>query len=107
MVSWCNFFFPAVCVLTWSSYSSRPPDLWLVVFSDVTIRCQRTGVTDIPGGFSRDKEKQGKQGQTKRKGRLRNLYRFIKVGPIYFLQKRAIVADFSSPGRAMGDAIDG
>lgn len=42
------------------------------------MRCQRTGQTDIPGGFSRLKERQGKQGKVK-KGRLRNLYRFVRV----------------------------
>ncbi|KAL8278230.1 hypothetical protein RQP46_009403 [Phenoliferia psychrophenolica] len=52
---------------------------WFVVFSDVTIRCAKVGTTDIPGGFSREKEKQGKQGKTKKKGKTRNLYRFIKV----------------------------
>ncbi|KAM0750408.1 Dbl homology domain-containing protein [Meredithblackwellia eburnea MCA 4105] len=52
---------------------------WFVIFSDVTIRCVKTGTTDIPGGFSREKEKQGKQGKTKKKGKTRNLYRFVKV----------------------------
>ena len=46
---------------------------WFVVFSDVTIRCAKVGQTDIPGGFSREKEKQGKQGKTKKKGKTRNL----------------------------------
>lgn len=46
---------------------------WFVVFSDVTIRCAKVGTTDIPGGFSREKEKQGKQGKTKKKGKTRNL----------------------------------
>jgi hypothetical protein len=45
---------------------------WFVRFSDVTIRCVKIRETDLPGGFSRQKEKQGKQGKTK-KGRLRNL----------------------------------
>lgn len=53
-------------------------DLWLIVFSDVTIRCQRIGETEVPGSFSREKEKQGKQGKVK-KGRRRNLYRFLKI----------------------------
>lgn len=44
-----------------------------VHFSDVVIRCQRTGMTDIPGGFSRDKEKLGKQGKVKKRGKTRNL----------------------------------
>lgn len=64
--------------------ADKPPsvgskrDLWLIVFSDVTIRCQRIGETEVPGPFSREKEKQGKQGKVK-KGRRRNLYRFLKI----------------------------
>lgn len=53
---------------------------WFVVFSDVTIRCAKVGTTDIPGGFSREKEKQGKQGKTKKKGRTRNLCMFLFPG---------------------------
>ena len=45
---------------------------WFVRFSDVTIRCVKTRETDLPGGFSRQKEKQGKQGKVK-KGKPRNL----------------------------------
>jgi len=53
-------------------------DHWFIRFTDVTVRCQRTGQTDIPGGFSRHKERQGKQGKLK-KGKLRNLYRFVRI----------------------------
>lgn len=53
-------------------------DHWFVRFTDVTVRCQRTGQTDIPGGFSRQKERQGKQGKLK-KGKLRNLYKFVRI----------------------------
>lgn len=45
---------------------------WFVRFSDVTIRCVKIRETDLPGGFSRIKEKQGKQGKVK-KGKPRNL----------------------------------
>lgn len=56
-------------------------DIWMIVFSDVTIRCQRTGTTDIPGAFSRDKakQKQEKVGRVKKRGRTRNLYKFLRV----------------------------
>lgn len=50
---------------------------WFVKFSDVTIRCTKTGTTDIPGGFSREKEKMGKQGKTKKKGKTRNLCSYL------------------------------
>lgn len=49
---------------------------WFVRFSDVTIRCVKTRETDLPGGFSRQKEKQGKQGKVK-KGKSRNLCTFL------------------------------
>lgn len=52
-------------------------DLWIIRFSDVTIRCARVGTTDIPGGFARSKET-GK-GKIKKKGKQRNLYRFLRV----------------------------
>lgn len=49
---------------------------WFVRFSDVTIRCVKIRETDLPGGFSRIKEKQGKQGKVK-KGKPRNLCTFL------------------------------
>lgn len=64
-----------------SATSPKPfssADQWFVRFTDVTVRCHRTGQTDIPGGFSRQKERQGKQGKVK-KGKLRNLYRFVRI----------------------------
>ncbi|GAA5941201.1 hypothetical protein JCM10213_007452 [Rhodosporidiobolus nylandii] len=54
-------------------------DDWLITFSDVAIRAQKVGQTNIPGSFSREKEKQGKQGKTRKTGKLRNTYRFIRV----------------------------
>lgn len=48
---------------------------WFVRFSDVTIRCVKIRETDLPGGFSRIKEKQGKQGKVK-KGKPRNICAF-------------------------------
>ncbi|ORY90207.1 hypothetical protein BCR35DRAFT_299782 [Leucosporidium creatinivorum] len=61
-----------------SKSSTKNTNEWFVRFSDVTIRCVKIRETDLPGGFSRVKEKQGKQGKVK-KGKPRNLYRFVKV----------------------------
>ncbi|BGP21200.1 DH domain containing protein [Rhodotorula toruloides] len=52
---------------------------WLIRFTDVVIRAEKTGETDIPGSFSRQKEKKGKQGKPRRTGKLRNTYRFVSV----------------------------
>ncbi|GAA5989409.1 hypothetical protein JCM11641_004820 [Rhodosporidiobolus odoratus] len=52
---------------------------WLIQFTDVVVRVQKVGQTNIPGSFSREKEKQGKQGKTRKTGKLRNTYRFIRV----------------------------
>lgn len=57
--------------LTPSSKGKGKED-WFVRFSDVTLRCVKIRETDLPGGFSRGKEKMGKQGKVK-KGKLRNL----------------------------------
>ena len=65
-------------------------DLWLVVFNDVVLRCQRTGTTSLPiGGASYGRtnslpEMQGKAkyattGRRNPHARPRNLYKFIKV----------------------------
>jgi hypothetical protein len=65
-------------------------DLWLVVFNDVVLRCQRTGTTSLPlGGASYGRtnsmpEMQGKakyatMGRRNAHARPRNLYKFIKV----------------------------
>lgn len=55
-----------------SKRKSKGGSEWFVRFSDVTIRCVKIRETDFPGGFSRQKEKQGKQGKVKR-GKPRNL----------------------------------
>ncbi|GAA5909278.1 hypothetical protein JCM5296_006114 [Sporobolomyces johnsonii] len=65
-----------------SGPSSKPRSTendWLIRFTDVVIRAQKVGQTNIPGSFSREKEKQGKQGKTRRTGKLRNTYRFVRV----------------------------
>jgi hypothetical protein len=65
-------------------------DLWLVVFNDVVLRCQRTGTTSLPlGGASNGRanslpEMQGKAkyattGRRNSHIRPRNMYKFIKV----------------------------
>lgn len=65
-------------------------DLWLVVFNDVVLRCQRTGTTSLPlvsGTNSRTNslpEMQGKSkysstGRRNSHTRPRNLYKFIKI----------------------------
>jgi RhoGEF domain len=65
-------------------------DLWLVVFNDVVLRCQRTGTTSLPiGGASNGRanslpEFQGKAksattGRRNSHTKPRNMYKFIKV----------------------------
>jgi len=64
-------------------------DLWLVVFNDVVLRCQRTGVTSLPlatttnsrASSMPEMQSKSKHGTTRRAApvRTRNLYRFIKV----------------------------
>jgi hypothetical protein len=65
-------------------------DMWLVVFNDVILRCQRTGMTSLPFGSahaSRTNSLPGIQGKSKYARasrrhltvRPRNLYKFIKV----------------------------
>ena len=66
-------------------------DMWLIVFNDVVLRCQRTGTTSLPWGspcasqVNSLHELQGKsEDATTSRGnstaRPRNLYKFIKVG---------------------------
>ncbi|BGO98970.1 hypothetical protein JCM10021v2_002638 [Rhodotorula toruloides] len=57
----------------------RGKNEWLIRFTDVVIRAEKTGETDIPGSFSRQKEKKGKQGKPRKNGKLRNTYRFVSV----------------------------
>ncbi|EJD05815.1 Dbl domain-containing protein [Fomitiporia mediterranea MF3/22] len=65
-------------------------DLWLVVFNDVVLRCQRTGITTLPLASSTnsrtnslpDLQAKAKYASTGRKGahtKPRNLYKFIKI----------------------------
>ena len=77
----------------WGGIGSRK-DVWLVVFNDVVLRCQRTGTTFLPLGADQSSkanslsELQGnyKFAATSRQNssaRPRNLYKFIKAS-IYF-----------------------
>ncbi|PLW28131.1 hypothetical protein PCANC_23264 [Puccinia coronata f. sp. avenae] len=53
-------------------------DVWLVVFSDVVLRCQRVGVTRLSTSYpSWLKEKQ--KGKRLLPGQERNLYKFLKI----------------------------
>lgn len=65
-------------------------DLWLVVFNDVVLRCQRTGTTSLPIGgapYGRTNsmpEMQGKSkfattGRRNTQARPRNLYKYLRV----------------------------
>ena len=59
-------------------------DIWLIAFTDVVIRVQRTGVTTIPSSLSSSttspySPQSSSRGQKKRRGKERNLYRFLKV----------------------------
>lgn len=71
-------------------------DLWLVVFNDVVLRCQRTGTTTLPlvsttaGSSSRttsmpelNKSKQyGTSSRRNAHTKPRNMYKFVKVGRV-------------------------
>ena len=77
-------------------------DLWLVVFNDVVLRCQRTGTTSLPiGGASygrtnsmpemQGKAKFGTTGRRNIQAKPRNLYKFLKVRfPIYTMLSASI-----------------
>ncbi|KAI0050935.1 Dbl homology domain-containing protein [Auriscalpium vulgare] len=65
-------------------------DLWLVVFNDVTLRCQRTGTTSLPLGSShasranslpelQGKSKYATTGRRNTHLKPRNLYKFLKI----------------------------
>lgn len=63
-------------------------DMWLVVFSDVVLRCQRTGTTSLPLGSAHasranslpeGKTKYATTGRRNSTARPRNLYKFIKI----------------------------
>lgn len=79
-------------------------DLWLVVFNDVVLRCQRTGTTSLPlaspppGGARSNSlpELQGKAkyattGRRNSHTKPRNLYKFIKI------ETWAMIADVGRP----------
>jgi hypothetical protein len=66
-------------------------DMWLVVFNDVVLRCQRTGTTSLPLGSARasransvpELQNESKDATTSKRNstaRPRNLYKFIKAG---------------------------
>jgi RhoGEF domain len=76
-------------------------DIWLVVFNDVELRCQRTGTTSFPLGASYSSsaislsESQGKSkyattGRRNSSARPRNLYRFIKASIFLILAENSI-----------------
>lgn len=78
-------------------------DMWLVVFSDVVLRCQRTGTTSLPLGSAhassrtnslpelQGKSKYATTGRRNSSARPRNLYKFIKASfYFFFLQKEDI-----------------
>ncbi|GAA5991356.1 hypothetical protein JCM10908_003274 [Rhodotorula pacifica] len=52
---------------------------WLITFTDVVVRAEKVGETDVPGSFSRVKEKKGKQGKVRKAGELRNTYRYVGI----------------------------
>ncbi|KAI0306513.1 Dbl-like domain-containing protein [Multifurca ochricompacta] len=65
-------------------------DMWLVVFNDVVLRCQRTGTTSLPLGSAhasranslpelQGKSKYATTGRRNSVARPRNLYKFIKA----------------------------
>jgi hypothetical protein len=72
-------------------------DVWLVVFNDVVLRCQRTGLTSLPLGAAQSPTRTNflfeLQGSSKfdtssrqnPSTRPRNLYKFIKVSVSFFL----------------------
>jgi len=67
-------------------------DLWYVVFNDVVLQCQRTGITSVPIAHTAtnrvnslpDMGSKSKYATTRRRNsytKPRNLYKFIKVSP--------------------------
>ncbi|KAH9825103.1 hypothetical protein DFH28DRAFT_1117269 [Melampsora americana] len=54
-------------------------DVWLVVFSDVILRCQRVGVTRMSTNTFSSAAKDKKKTRRSLPGRERNLYKFIKI----------------------------
>lgn len=109
-------------VRTTSVSNSRPAapkfgskqDIWMVSFTDVTLRCQRVGSTDIPDGFAGALEGGGKIGKIKRKGRERNLYKFLKIerweskqaSDSILRRSRARESSYESLGRKAGSILE-
>ncbi|KDE06889.1 hypothetical protein MVLG_02777 [Microbotryum lychnidis-dioicae p1A1 Lamole] len=59
---------------------ARGGEEWLVHFSDVTVRCAKVRETDLPFGCGFSKKTEGAKREKKlKKGKVRNLYRFVKV----------------------------
>ncbi|KPV77937.1 uncharacterized protein RHOBADRAFT_50463 [Rhodotorula graminis WP1] len=77
---------------------------WLVSFTDVVVRAVKTGETSIPGSFSREKEKRGKQGAPRKVGKTRNTYRFVRIErwepPEFAAQKLEELNERRRSGRA-------
>lgn len=77
-------------------------DMWLVVFNDVVLRCQRTGTTSLPLGSAhgasrttslpeiQGKSKYATTGRRNSSARPRNLYKFIKVNPLFLPKEDTI-----------------
>ena len=79
-------------------------DIWLVIFNDVVLRCQRTGITSLPLGAACSSKaislfgpqggpKFNTTGRRNQSARLRNLYKFIRA------------SDSSSEWRSSSDRI--
>ena len=80
-------------------------DLWFVVFSDVVLRCQRTGTTSLPLGSAhasranslpelQGKSKYATTGRRNSAARPRNLYKFIKAS---FLTHSLLPSNLTAP----------
>jgi hypothetical protein len=76
-------------------------DMWLVVFNDVVLRCQRTGTTSLPLGSAhasrttslpeiQGKSKYATTSRRNSSARPRNLYKFIKVSPPFLPKEDSI-----------------
>ena len=76
-------------------------DLWLVVFNDVVLRCQRTGTTSLPiGGASngranslpdlQGKAKYATTGRRNSHTKPRNMYKFLKASNLFFIYNSCI-----------------
>ncbi|KAI0318640.1 Dbl domain-containing protein [Amylostereum chailletii] len=72
------------------STTNGKKDMWLVVFNDVVLRCQRTGTTSLPLGSAhtsrtnsmpelQGKSKYATNGRRNSHTRPRNLYKFVKI----------------------------